>query len=171
MPTIGLRKSIFIGLEMARMKISRGGMSFASLERNAGFPVSLRRAAALRSRRMGAYVSRPTTRRSSPNAPPKMARIQNTQVQDLFSTRKPPHTGPMTGPSKGPILQIAIAPARCSGGNISAIVPPPSVRGADPAQPARRRKAMSMPIEFESAQATLKITKRTLQMLYRRLRP
>ena len=50
---------------------------------------------------------------------------------------------------------------------MSAIVPPPSVKGADPAQPARNRNAINMSIEFESAQAILNITKRTLVMLSR----
>jgi hypothetical protein len=67
--------------------------------------------------------------------------------------------------------QIAIAPARCAGGNMSAIVPPPIVNGADPAHPAKKRKATSMPIEFETAQAMLKTTKRALATLYSGIRP
>lgn len=70
-----------------------------------------------------------------------------------------------------PTAQIAIAPALCCGGNMSAIVPPPMVRGAAPAQPAKKRKATSMPIEFDTAQQMLKITKRTLHMLYKCMRP
>src|SRR5690242_277050 len=66
---------------------------------------------------------------------------------------------------------MAMAPARCCGGNMSAIVPPPSVRGEAPAHPARSRKAMSMPMELERAQAMLKTMNKTLQILYRGMRP
>lgn len=66
---------------------------------------------------------------------------------------------------------MAIAPALCCGGNMSAIVPPPMVKGAAPAQPAKKRKATSMPIEFDTAQQMLKTTKRTLHMLYKCMRP
>lgn len=39
--------------------------------------------------------------------------------------------------------------------------PPPMVRGAAPAIPARIRKAMSMPMEVLNAHAIVKITKNT----------
>jgi len=49
---------------------------------------------------------------------------------------------------------------------MSAMVPPPRVRGAEPAQPARMRKAMSMPMLLLRAQQMVKMTKKTLQTLY-----
>jgi hypothetical protein len=101
--TTGERKSIFMGRAMARRKTSLNGSPLSSLERSCMFPVSFWRRAVFWARILEWNVSRPTRARERPKTPPKMARIQNTQRQDMFSTRKPPHTGPMMGPSKGPM--------------------------------------------------------------------
>ena len=44
------------------------------------------------------------------------------------------------------------------------MVPPPTVSGAAPAQPARKRKASSMPSEVERAQPSVVATKRKLMI-------
>lgn len=55
--TMGEKRSNLNGLTMASLKRSRGDRSEPSLDRRFGFPVSVRSRFALRSRRIGGYVS------------------------------------------------------------------------------------------------------------------
>jgi hypothetical protein len=65
-----------------------------------------------------------------------------THRQPALSARKPPAMGPITGPISGPILNIAMAAALLSIGNISPITPPPIVKQPDPPTPAKKRNTM-----------------------------
>lgn len=56
---------------------------------------------------------------------------------------------------------MAVAEPLSSCLNKSDIVPPPIVSTAEPAQPARNRKPISMPRLVDSAQAMVKMVKRT----------
>ena len=70
-----------------------------------------------------------------------------------------------------PMAQMAMAAPRCSTAIRSAIVPPPSVMGATPRQPARNRKPINMFQLVESAQPTVKQRNSTLETLYTMSRP
>ena len=74
-------------------------------------------------------------------------------------------------PRRGPIDHNAIAPPRLSGGNISPTVAPPRVIGVDPAHPAKKRKQISIPILVLTPHATVKTTKRKLEIRYNGFRP
>ena len=87
-----------------------------------------------------------------------MAIIQNTPLHPKFSATYPPAMGPTTGPSKGPIAQIAIIPPLFSCEIKSAMLPPPSTRGVEPTHPSRKRNATSMPRLLLTAQAMVKTT-------------
>jgi hypothetical protein len=94
---------------------------------------------------------------------------------------------PNTGPSVGPITHIKevvsqsfslelevhtdIAFALLAAVMTSAIVPPPRVSGAAPKVPAKKRKTIREFKELAIPQATLNITKRTLQIWYTYNRP
>jgi len=58
-----------------------------------------------------------------------------------------------------------MAPPRRSFKNASPIVAPPSVIGVDPAQPARKRNAMSIPRELLTAQAIVKMQKKRFEKM------
>ena len=83
-------------------------------------------------------------------------------LHPLAPVRKPPATGPMTGPSVGPRAYIPMNFPRRSCGIRSEIVPPPIARGADPAQPCRKRRAIRLFRLGASAQATVKAAKMVL---------
>lgn len=100
-----------------------------------------------------------------------MAMTQNTQRQPSASARKPPATGPTTGPRIGPIAQMAMIPARFSLGTMSATVPEPIVRGQTPAMPAIKRKTISCGMVWATAHAIVKIRKSRLQTWYSMTRP
>ena len=89
---------------------------------------------------------------------------QNTHLHPFASHKNPPATGPITGPIKGPIAQIDIAFPLLSCRTISAIVPPPIVKGAEPTHPSRKRKASSMFMSVLTAHAIVKTTKSTLHV-------
>jgi hypothetical protein len=86
---------------------------------------------------------------------------QYTHRQPAAVMRYPPATGPMQGPRSGPMAQAAIALPRFSTGIISAMLPLPMVIGTDPDRPMRKRKAMSIPMESESAAPTEKMANKT----------
>jgi hypothetical protein len=73
-------------------------------ERRLGFPVSLRRRAALRFRRTGGYDSRQMGKDIIVRAPSGIARTQNTHLHPFAAARKPPATGPTTWSSKSVYL-------------------------------------------------------------------
>lgn len=87
-----------VGRTNDRFQSSLGGMPRSSLEINLSFPVSFRSRCVFRSRSTGAYVSRETRRQRIVAAPIAIARTQKIQRHPLASLRKPPATGPMTGP-------------------------------------------------------------------------
>lgn len=70
----------------------------------------------------------------------------------------------MTGPSRGPMAKIAIAPPLSCGMKTSAIEPAPIVMGQLPAIPAKRRKASKAPMFGAKAHAIVQTTKSELQM-------
>lgn len=96
---------------------------------------------------------------------------QKTHLQPTDSTRKPAHTGPTTGPRKGPIAQIDMARPLFSGGIMPAIEPLPQVTTATPAAPARKRNAISIGTFCATAQHAENMTKRTLHTWYIGRRP
>ena len=59
----------------------------------------------------------------------------------------------------GPIAQIAMALPLRSWGIKSAMIPPPTARGVEPAQPAAKRKKTNMPRSCETAQHMVKMMK------------
>ena len=79
--------------------------------------------------------------------------------------------GPKLGPTRGPIIQEAMARPRRSCGIISAMDPAPRVIGHDAAMPEKKRNAMRPPRFGASAHAILKIKKMKLQTLYTITRP
>lgn len=66
---------------------------------------------------------------------------------------------------------MANTPPLLSCGIKSAIVPPPRLKGHDPAHPDKNRNPISMLMFVETAQATVKMTKQMLEMLYTQRRP
>jgi len=64
----------------------------------------------------------------------------------------------MTGPARGPIVQIVRAVPRLAGGIMSAIKPPPRVIATQPIKPARKRKMMSIPTFTLTPQMTVNMT-------------
>ena len=92
-----------------------------------------------------------------------MAIIQNTHLQPRFSATYPPAIGPTTGPSKGPIAQIAMIHPLFSCEIKSAMLPPPRTRGVEPTHPSKKWNATSMPRLLLMAQAIVKTTNDALE--------
>jgi len=78
---------------------------------------------------------------------------------------------PMTGPNRGPNAKIAIATPLCCGSIRSVIDPPPIVKGAAPAHPAKNRKATSIAMFCDSPHIRVSIRNKTLQTKYTICRP
>ena len=93
-----------------------------------------------------------------------IAKTQKIHLQPFAWERKPPTTGPKTEPRSIPSTYNAIATPRLSGWITSATVPPPRVRGDDPAQPAINRNPIRAERLGLTAQEIVKATKRMLQM-------
>src|SRR5450756_114556 len=96
-------------------------------------------------------------------SPTVIVKTQKTHLQPSACARKPPATGPRTGPSRGPIANMDIAaPLDCCG-ITSTTVPPPIVNGQEPAHPARNRKMMKLGMLVATAHATVKMVHNRLQ--------
>jgi hypothetical protein len=134
-------------------------------------PVVSLKLAAFLSRITTEYVSCRNIEPSINVIPESIDWSQNIHLQPLFSDRHPPIKGPMVGPRRGPIPQIAIAAPLRSVGNMSPIVAPPSVIGMEPAQPAKKRKAMSMPRESLTAQHMMRMQMKRFPRIYTGRRP
>jgi hypothetical protein len=106
----------------------------SSFDRRSSLPVVTFKRPVLRARMVEAYVSRKNMKLATKITPQINARTQNTQRQPFASARYPQAIGPTIGPTKGPIEYKVIATPRRSCFTRSAIVPPPSVRGAAPAE-------------------------------------
>jgi hypothetical protein len=130
--------------------VVRGRGSVARyLDTRCGFLAECRRREALAARRVGAYDSRRTRVETRVAEAMAMVRSQKTERQPLAAVRKPPPMGPITGPRRGPMLQIDMALPRSRGMNMSATEPPPMVIGVLPTMPASKRKVMSIPMLLE----------------------
>lgn len=100
-----------------------------------------------------------------------IAKVQNTHLHPTAELWKAPAIGPITGPNKGPNPKSAIAAPLLSAGTTSEMVPPPTVCGAEPAQPAKNLKANSIPTPLLRAHPTLARTNTRPDMWYMYLRP
>jgi hypothetical protein len=89
---------------------------------------------------------------------------QNAHLHPACWIKTPPTTGPTIGLKMGPKAQKAIALPLISTGIKSAIVPLPQVTAATPANPARNRNAISMPMFLATAQPIVKMKNKTLHV-------
>lgn len=158
----GEESSILHGRTMARRNISFGGSCVSSFDRSSMFPVSFLRRFVFLFNNVGAWVSCSTKKLMMATAPAIIASSQKIQRQPAACERKPPMTGPIDGPRRGPRLQIDMAVPRCCKFVTSAIVPAPMAMGAAPTSPAKKRNATSMLMLVARPQATVKMMKSTL---------
>jgi hypothetical protein len=109
--------------------------------------------------------------------------MRNIHLQPILSATNPPIVGPFLvsispdgqcsqadiptmGPSSTPREYIAVALPRSLATIRSEMDPAPTVRGVDPAQPARNLNANSIPRLFASPQRIVNMTNRTLLIWY-----
>lgn len=119
----------------------------------------------------GAYDS---CRRKKPASVLTLQTSVNTQkihLQPIRCTITPPNRGPSVGPSKGPRRYQPNMPARCDGGNISLMVPPPFAMPTLPKKPDNVRIAMSVWIFGLSADGICSIVNIVKQIRYSFLLP
>jgi hypothetical protein len=93
-----------------------------------------------------------------------MVMTQKTHLQPAASARNPPATGPMIGPTRGPMAQIDTAGPLSAALKMSPNVPAPIVMTVDPATPARSRNTMSMLRLLLTAQPIVKMMKKTFEV-------
>ena len=117
-------------------------------------PVSRLNRRALSFKILGAYVSGMVTL-NIVMTPAKINWTQKIHLQPTVSPTKPPTMGPRTGPPYGAAAKSAIAKPRSSLSQISEMVPPASVSGADAKKPARKRQIRRVWIFFATAQGII----------------
>ena len=164
MRIIGEKRSIFTGLKAAVRKSSPLERSLAYLDRRVIFPVSFLNRFVFLWRMVTLCVS---LRNKNPicTTPVAIVMIQNVQRHPAAAVRYPPIIGPAMMPSSGQRLIIDTAPPRCSGGNMSPIVPLLSVVDAT-IKPLKHRNAISIWMLVLVADPIEKMMKRMLAILY-----
>lgn len=100
-----------------------------------------------------------------------IAKMRKTHLQPKPSVIYPPAIGPMVGPRRGPMENIAIELPLCWAIKRSPIEPAPIVNGATPAQPAKKRKVRNRPMFGDSAHTMVHPRKARLQLMYISLLP
>jgi hypothetical protein len=83
--------------------------------------------------------------------------IQNTHLHPFVEERKAPVTGPIIGPNKVPSVNMDIAKPRSSCRIISAMMPPPFVKGQDAKVPCNSLITINMLRLVDKAHAMEKI--------------